>query len=371
MLTRLDDYPVHQTPEPLAHPVGNHPNTYDRYFFHGYDLAAGVMFGVALGVYPVRGIIDASFTVVRDGTQRSVHASARAPRERTTTAVGPIRVEVVEPMRRHRVVVDAPDLGIVADLELTARTEPHEEPRQTSRDGIVVTMDSTRLTQWGTWQGSLSVDGVDVDVAGLLGARDRSWGIRPVGAPAPGPPATVLPQFFWLWSPVHLDDRALHFQVQEHADGRRSQWGGAILPLLDDPASEPFTGPPAEPAAGVSWEIDWEPGTRRARAASFTLERWNADPLRVDLVPKLTLLMRGLGYVDPEWGQGHWKGDDATGTRSWVTADEDPLDVRNLHVQHLCEVRVGEQSGVGAFEILAIGEHHPSGLTGFLDGAGG
>ncbi|MFT7091269.1 MAG: hypothetical protein ACJAYW_001232, partial [Candidatus Azotimanducaceae bacterium] len=30
MLNRLDDYPIHQTPEPIAHPASSDPNVYDR-----------------------------------------------------------------------------------------------------------------------------------------------------------------------------------------------------------------------------------------------------------------------------------------------------------------------------------------------------
>ena len=34
MLTRGDDYPIHQTPEPIAY-AGSDRNFYDRYFFNG------------------------------------------------------------------------------------------------------------------------------------------------------------------------------------------------------------------------------------------------------------------------------------------------------------------------------------------------
>ena len=40
MLTRFDDYPVHQTPEPVAHPSTGDRNFYDRYFFNGYARTA-------------------------------------------------------------------------------------------------------------------------------------------------------------------------------------------------------------------------------------------------------------------------------------------------------------------------------------------
>ena len=94
MLTRFDDYPLHQTPEPVAHPVSGDRNFYDRYFFNGYTRDGSLYFAAALGVYPNRNVIDASFSVVRGGVQVSLHASGRAPRERSETRVGPISVEV-------------------------------------------------------------------------------------------------------------------------------------------------------------------------------------------------------------------------------------------------------------------------------------
>src|SRR5215470_16050286 len=36
MLTKGDDYPIHQTPEPIAY-SGSDRNFYDRYFFNGYS----------------------------------------------------------------------------------------------------------------------------------------------------------------------------------------------------------------------------------------------------------------------------------------------------------------------------------------------
>ena len=36
MLTKGDDYPIHQTPEPIAY-AGSDRNFYDRYFFNGYS----------------------------------------------------------------------------------------------------------------------------------------------------------------------------------------------------------------------------------------------------------------------------------------------------------------------------------------------
>ena len=58
-----------------------------------------------MGLYPNRHVADAAFSVVRDGEQISVFTSQRAPADRRdATRLGPIAVDIVEPMRVLRVV---------------------------------------------------------------------------------------------------------------------------------------------------------------------------------------------------------------------------------------------------------------------------
>ena len=159
MLIAGDDYPIHPTPEPLARPATSDPNPYDRYFFTGATADGSLVFGVALGLDPNRQVIDGAFSAVVDGQQQvSVHASARCPRDRAT-AVGPITIEIVEPLRLLRVLVDAETHGLRADLTFTARTRPVEEPRFVHCDADRVVFDYTRMTQWGAWEGWAEVDG--------------------------------------------------------------------------------------------------------------------------------------------------------------------------------------------------------------------
>ena len=49
-LTRLDDYPVHQTSEPLSYLATSERNVYGRYWFNGYDPGGDFYFGIAFGV---------------------------------------------------------------------------------------------------------------------------------------------------------------------------------------------------------------------------------------------------------------------------------------------------------------------------------
>ena len=51
MLTKADDYPIHQLPTPVSE-VGTERNFYDRYFFNGYSSDGEVFFATALCLYP-------------------------------------------------------------------------------------------------------------------------------------------------------------------------------------------------------------------------------------------------------------------------------------------------------------------------------
>lgn len=360
MLTRLDDYPLHQTAEPIAQPATGDRNFYDRYFFNGYTQQGDLFFAAALGVYPNRRVMDAAFSVVKDGRQWVVRASRLAPFERTETTVGPISIEVIEPLRVLRLRVDDNAHGLRADLTFTARTAPIEEPRFTHRVAGRLFMDSTRLTQFGAWSGTLTVDGVNftIDPRTVLGSRDRSWGVRPIGEPESGAPG-MPPQFFWLWAPINFEDVCVHFDVNEDADGRRWHANGnlARVGASGDDAVEYVT--------SVEHRVRWQPGTRRAAGATIVLTPHQRPPVTIELEPLLTFQMLGLGYLNPEWGHGMWKGDLATHGEVWNLADLAPLDPRHLHVQQLCRARSNGRrhrgvGAIGARPACAVGfpQHH-------------
>jgi hypothetical protein len=112
-LTWGDDYPIHQTPEPVAY-AGTDRNFYDRYFFNGYAPQGDgndLFFAAAFGVYPHLNIADAAFCVMKDGKQVNLHASRWLKMERMDLTVGPIALDVLEPLRRLKLTVTAPEQG--------------------------------------------------------------------------------------------------------------------------------------------------------------------------------------------------------------------------------------------------------------------
>jgi hypothetical protein len=366
MLTRADDYPVHQLPEPIA-TAGTDRNFYDRYFFNGYTLDGSVFFAAALGVYPHLNVMDAAFSVIVDGVQHNLHASRLLNMERMDTRVGPITIEVVEPLRSLRIKVQDHEHNIHADVVFHARAKPVEEPRFTFRQGPRTMMDYTRLTQNGVYEGSIAINGKTIELSRemVLGTRDRSWGVRPIGLSDPQPAAPPQPpQFYWLWAPLNFPDRFMLYHINANADG--TPWNTAsVLGGLEE--SEPVH------MASCGSELTFKSGTRHARSAVIETRDPEGGQWRVELKPLFHFYMSGIGYGHPEWGHGHYKGELAVGYDTYDLATVNENDPRFLHIQAFVTARLNgpgvERVGAGVLEQLILGPHRPSGFKDLLDTA--
>ncbi len=370
MLTPFDDFPIHPSADPIAHPASGDPNHYDRYWFNGQAKDGSFFIGGAMGHYPVRGVIDAAFSVVHGGVEHSLFASGIMPLDRRTQ-VGPIRVEVLEPMRTIRLIADREAQGLGADLTFRARTAAIEEPRQrlVADDGVLL-MDHTRLTQWGSWEGTIWIDGqtIEVDPSQTVATRDRSWGVRPVGQQLATQRPSRVPQIFWHWLPLHFDDFCTHMALHERGDGERWLEAAMTLPLLSSPDAPTSGFDPATHLKGLAYDIEWEPGRREMRSAVFTALDPAGKEVRIELEKLYTFRMRGIGYTHPHWAHGSSHGELEVGREDIALADFDPLDFTSIHLQNIVRARLDGQVGYGVLEQFVLGEHEPSGMKGFLDG---
>jgi hypothetical protein len=366
MLTKADDYPVHQLPEPIA-TAGTDRNFYDRYFFNGYSPDGSVFFAVALGVYPHLNVMDASLSVIDGGVQHNLRGSKILNMERMDTTVGPLSVQVIEPLKTLRVTANSKEHGIRADITFHARALPVEEPRFTYRIGPSTFMDYTRLTQNGSYDGWIEVAGKRIELSRetILGTRDRSWGIRPVGLQNPqmvAPPR--LPQFYWLWSPLNFPDRFMLYH--NNADDSGKPWNTASVIGRTGEAE-------ADHMAACWSKIDYKKGTRHAKHAVIETRDAQGGEWRAELTPKFNFYMSGIGYTHPEWGHGRFHGELAVGYDSFKTAEVDENLPQFQHVQAFVTAKLKgpnvDTSGTGVLEQLAIGPYAPDGLTGMFDPA--
>lgn len=378
MLNKLDDFPIHQTPEPVAHPATSDRNVYDRYWYNGYAPDGSYYFGIGMAVYPHRGIMDCAFSVVQPGMlQHCFYGSRRAPVERTELDVGPFRMEIIEPMRKARVILEDNESGITADLTFTARTAAIEEAHQTLWSGTRRWMDATRFDQFGRWQGVIThPEGtIKVDENVCHGTKDRSWGVRTVGESESGGAPNVPNGIAFMWAPLFWEDPGFEQHVS-HAiffDGQKGE------PLVREGLEARLYPSMADIPAGVEdglvdrkltarHRIQYNEGTRLAKSVEIDLVNLDDGIRTISLEPKLTFMMKGLGYGHPEWKQGMWKGELATGHESFDTRQLDFQAPENLHTQQVVKATDGEKEGVGVFEQIVVGPYEPAGFKDFFDG---
>jgi len=376
MITSFDDYCIHQTTDPLAQPVSAERNFYDRYWFNGFDKDGAFFFEAGFGIYPNRHIMDGHFSVVIDGIQHAFHTSRRAPLDRTQTVAGPMKIEVVEPMRKIRIVVAPNDTGIECDLTFVARTAPVQEDKNVMREGVRVIMETTRFTQYGFWQGSITVNGkrTTVNLATTYGTRDKSWGFRPIGEAEAGAPGLLNkePGVYWVWSVTHFEKFCTHYATFQDFDGKPTQEGGAVVPAYANAADIPAQETHLEHMKNCGHRVNWKKGTRWQQSSSLFLADKNNLRWEIEFTPVLRFQMLGVGYQHPTWAHGVWKGEATYAGESWKLDEIDPLDYKHIHVHHLVHAKLkrGNEifNGHGIFETVCFGRH-PSGFKDILDGA--
>ena len=356
----LDEYPIHQAPVPMNRVASSDRNFYDRCYFNAHDRTGEVFLVTGLGVYPNLGVIDAYATARVGDRQWSVRFSDALAERSLDQHVGGYRIDVVEPLRRLHLRCQSPDDSLDFDLHWTGSFPAVQEEPHLLLSGDRPIVDSSRFCQLGSWTGRLRVAEREFTVTDdrWSGARDRSWGIRPVGeGEPPGRAAESLAGFWWLYLPLRFESCALIVILQENPDGYRTLsnakrvWPDGRLEQLGWPRAD----------------ISYAPGTRHPTAATIHLMDGTGKPVCVEIETLTSVPLHvGAGYNgDPDWTHGRWMG------RNWSSSSvydlTDPAVAARIPwgvTDHLARAVMDGEEGWGMFEHASVGRHDP---TGFAD----
>ncbi len=313
-------------------------------------------------MYPNLGVIDAYATARRGDRQWTVQFSGALAERSLEQQVGGYRIDVVEPLRELNLRCAPPDGEIDFDLRWTAAFPAVQEEPHLLLSGGRPILDASRFSQLGRWSGRLRVAdrefAVTPDQWG--GARDRSWGIRPVGrAGAAGPGREREPLgFWWLYAPLQFERYAVIVILQENPDGYRTL--NDAKRVWPDGRVEQLGWPRAE----ISYAVRHPPSRSSAR---LHLTDRQGQPLTLELETVTSVPLHvGAGYGgDPDWSHGRWMGPEWS--RSAVYDLTDPAVAGRVPfgvIDHLARARIGDEEGWGLFEHASMGRHDP---TGFAD----
>ncbi len=363
MISRFDDYCLHQTPAYLRVPATTDRNFYDRYFFCGYRADASLMFGITFGRYPNRYVQDAHFTVVTCAVQHSLHASDVLAGDPSRNVVGPIEVEIVEPMRALRCRVARSERGIACDLAFRALTGAIDEGRLVrAREGLVY-IDQTRFMQYGTWEGWIEVDGVrhEVSAGDTYGLRDKSWGVRLIGEHQ----VTHRrgDQIFWMNVVMLLGNEYSVIRALDLEDGSSVERTGYFAPVYTSPELVPVGEKGLRAVATWNFDLDFVPGTRRIAGGRYRIRWPDGSERRIDGKALGTLWYAGMGYNHDRWNHGTDHGGRLLVEREdWRTDEIDQASLDRQFMASVMELSMdGRIVGLGHTEQLLMGRYAPFG----------
>ena len=361
-LSSWDDFPVHQAAEFIAHPATSDRNFYDRYYFNMHPCSGDWFAIFGYGQYPNLGVVDAFIDVRRGDSQHIVRASAPLT-DRGDLTVGPFRVEVLEPLRRLRFVVEPTEHTVAMDVTWEGHIPAVVEPRQYVRSKGKVVFDTQRLAQTGFWSGTLAVGDEDlsVDPRHCWGTRDRSWGVRPVGEPESDGirQGELVMGGMWSYFPMQFEDHAVLYICHERDDGER--------PLVQ--AERVWADPdrPIEELGRSEHEHHLVPGTRLVDRSVLRFPETGVEISCRPLLPNFVSIGTGYG-IDADWRHGMYHGPEPV-TQGLVLS---VAEVKGLAqygiVDQVAEFSYDGQVGYGLLETGFFGPYRRYGL---LDGVMG
>jgi hypothetical protein len=303
MLLKVDEYPFHQFADTFAAALTSDPMWNDGHYVCAANQAGTVALTSNLRLYANNDVMD-GFVCLRHGDrQYNVRVSRKLRPRMDELKVGPLRLEIVEPLETVRLVLEDSAVGVSLDITCHSVTVPYMGPVEVRRlDGRLL---SERVTYElsGECSGWVQVgdERVELERSSSSFFRNHSWGIQPGrGGPRPygAPTGTRRVSGLRQWVLFHAGDHGGFFF--DDPNGRAASGKGAIL-----------TADVVVPVVRVEHELEFYDGGRRLRAGSFRLTDIDANVRDYRLRDLGWVYCQGGGYFggfDDRLGQGVFRG---------------------------------------------------------------
>jgi hypothetical protein len=321
-LTKLDEWPLHQTIDTFAKIASDSPNWSDGYWNCVGDPEGRVNLITAIRFYANTDVVDGYACItLDDGKQYNLRCSRRLRPRIDEIDAGPLWMEIVEGLRTFRFGCRENPHGIEFDLLWQGSAPAWDETP--GNLGVIdgrLHFSRSNYVQIGHVSGTIKVGDREFQVGpGWVGARDHSWGIggtgsglkvNPHAAPRIGASSGEKRPSFGMrqWALVRFPKRSIFYWFHRSEQGQISPFSTHIgYPFeVDKPGSA------YRKVEVVSHEcVD---SLRRLHRCELAFARYDGktDRFAVETVSR-PLYMQGGGYwggFNDGLGRGVWRGEE-------------------------------------------------------------
>ena len=305
MLTGLDEHPLHQITQSFAGVAGSDPQWNDGHYVCLCDDDGEVCLTSNVRLYQNNDVLDGFVCVRHDGRQHNIRLSRRLRPDLDHYGVGPLRIELVEPMRTLRFVLEHNELRHRLRRALPQHRAARTRTRSRSRASTAgcsasgpPTSSSAAARGGSRWRRGA----IELTSARSSFFRNHSWGNQ---AGRGGPRVRRAP-------PAAPRARA-------SASGCCSAAGATAASTSPTraggrPRARARSCSPTAPSRsrGVEHDLEFYDGGRRVRSGTFRLTDAEGDERSYSFTDLGWVYCQGGGYFggfDDGLGQGVYRGD--------------------------------------------------------------
>jgi len=360
VLLSVDEYPYHQIAQPFAATATSDAQWSDGHYVCVCDADGAVCLAASLRLYPNNDVLDGFVCLRHDGRQFNLRLSRRLRPDVEHLAVGPLRLEIVEPLRAIRLVLGPNELGIEVDILCGTTALPHLDPVEATRvDGRLVSERATyevtgRCTGWADVRGTR----LTFDPQRDCFFRNHSWGVHPGrGGPrsyaAPPRAGTARTPGLRQWVLFAMPDHGGFFF--QDPSGRRAAGTGAVMSADRTVA-----------VISVEHDLAFYDGGRRLRGGWFRLTDEESRTRTYAFEDLGWVYCQGGGYFGgfaDGLGQGVFRGDFHQEGEVWDVrhptrvVDETGREFEFEHAwaESFVRLRSGTDEGLAHYECVVLG----------------
>ncbi|MDO8614146.1 MAG: hypothetical protein Q7T33_00220 [Dehalococcoidia bacterium] len=316
MISKMDEYLVHQTEKPLAEVASDHQDWQDRFYFNIHDPSGEFAAITGLGAFPNRKMMQAFvFATFKDQHYAYLNVRPLAG-DREVMQTGSLSYSIVEPLKAWKLDLADEANGIRAQLEFRNRCPLHTFSPIHWQNGEKLVADFMHYTQSGRYTGSFTIG--DRTFTDLVGIRDRTWGVRAM-ADVP----------MWIWISAQFRDYCVSAWLWETPDGEIIHQDGALTRESGEDV----------PITRIEHELELWPGRKCPRSARYRLT--------TDSGETLALAAEEIGTIFLGPMTGRWSDSDAKALAA--------ADAASFGFDQHCRFTLGGETGYGIVEYMFTG----------------